>query len=343
MPSATYSWERSLGRQLRLPPAPIQGAWAMRWWILMAVMTSSAIHVGLIAALGGIELKAGVKPDPIKESQLRAEEMIRLEPQPTMPVFQETPQVVPDLNSPPKLPPVDQLVHHITGDITISPETSEVININKQTAAAGNPGSPETPSALEIAGSLESKIPNVSASAALRIPKIHDDQIAIKVSEKPPGSEKIKAELERTRTQGEGGRGGLGFSSFDDLLDVKTPIKGDLKAMMPADLLFEYNSADLRESAKLDLMKLGFIIQTRTDYTIIIEGHTDTTGEADYNIGLSQRRADAVKFFVVDSLKINGSRIETRGLGEAQPLENPDGPPEVQALNRRVVIRFRKN
>lgn len=306
----------------------------------MAVLTSSGIHVGLIAVLGEIELTVGSKPDQVKESQLRAEEMIRLEPQPTMPVFQETPQVVPDLAT--KLPPLDQLVEHITGDIAISPETTEVINLNKQTAAAGNPGSPDTPSALEIAGNLESKLPSVSARAALSTPKGHDDQIVIKVSEKPPGSEKIKDELERARNQGDGGRGGIGFSSFDDLLDVNTPIKGDLKAMMPADMLFEYNSADLRESAKLDLMKLGFIIQTRTDYTIIIEGHTDTTGEADYNIGLSQRRADAVKSFVVNSLKINGRRIETKGLGETQPLENPDGPQETQALNRRVVIRFNK-
>ena len=109
---------------------------------------------------------------------------------------------------------------------------------------------------------------------------------------------------------------------------------------MPSDLLFDYNSADIKESAKLSLMNLGYLIQTWTKSKIIVEGHTDTTGDDAYNDRLSLMRAESVKNFVVNSLRVNGDRIETIGYGEKQPIADPNGDQNAQAINRRVVIRF---
>jgi OOP family OmpA-OmpF porin len=71
-----------------------------------------------------------------------------------------------------------------------------------------------------------------------------------------------------------------------------------------------------------------------------VEGHTDTIGTEEYNNELSLRRAQAIKDYIVSSLKIDGSRIAARGMGESAPIADPNGTPETQGLNRRVVIRF---
>ena len=130
-----------------------------------------------------------------------------------------------------------------------------------------------------------------------------------------------------------------GFSNLDELLTRTGPILDKTKPiLMPTDLLFSYNEHDLRESARLSLMKLGLLIQKNPRSTFIIEGHTDTTGPADYNMILSERRAQSVKNWLAESLALGTLRIQTRAFGESQPLANPTGSKEDQAINRRVEI-----
>ncbi|MEM0895710.1 MAG: OmpA family protein [Verrucomicrobiota bacterium] len=133
-----------------------------------------------------------------------------------------------------------------------------------------------------------------------------------------------------------------GFSNLDELLGKTGPLSDDTAPiLMPTDLLFAYNSATLRESARLSLMKLGIIIQRNPDSIFIIEGHTDTLGPAEYNLTLSRRRAESVLTWLLNSLQLDPTRLQVRAFGESRPLKNPDGDEFEQALNRRVEIVIR--
>ena len=80
--------------------------------------------------------------------------------------------------------------------------------------------------------------------------------------------------------------------------------------MLPSDLLFEFNSAELRESAKVGLMKLALLMDRNPNLYCWIEGHTDLVGGDDFNLDLSIRRAEAVQ-------KLSG-QLAAHGSGENQ-------------------------
>ena len=150
----------------------------------------------------------------------------------------------------------------------------------------------------------------------------------------------LKDTVSAAAKRGTGRSGDDGFDSLDDLLNYKGPVTEDKKAMMPTDLLFEYGSAELRDSARLSLMKLGFIIQRNPTAEISIEGHTDTFGGDEYNQSLSLSRAEAVKAWLVESLHLAAERLGTRGWGKGRLLVG-GGSVDQQAKNRRVEIVIR--
>jgi outer membrane protein OmpA-like peptidoglycan-associated protein len=137
-----------------------------------------------------------------------------------------------------------------------------------------------------------------------------------------------------------GGRTGIkGFSSLDDLLKGAGTVSTSTEPiLMPTDLLFEYDSFSLKEEAAETLTKLGNLIEKNKTAVFRIEGHTDSFGGDDYNRTLSMRRAEAVKEWLVRSMKIPPERISTVGLGKSRLLVPGDGTVEQQKLNRRVEI-----
>ena len=68
-----------------------------------------------------------------------------------------------------------------------------------------------------------------------------------------------------------------------------------------------------------------------------IGGHTDSTGEDAYNMGLSQRRAESVRSYLV-SKGVKASRLEAKGYGETKPVASNDTN-EGRAKNRRVELK----
>lgn len=100
---------------------------------------------------------------------------------------------------------------------------------------------------------------------------------------------------------------------------------------------FDTNSAVLKPESYPDLERVVKFMNDVPRVRGVLEGHTDDVGNAKANERLSQRRADAVKAWLV-SKGIDGSRIETRGLGESQP-EADNATAEGRAKNRRVVLR----
>ena len=140
-----------------------------------------------------------------------------------------------------------------------------------------------------------------------------------------------------------------GFSDLDQLLAQKGPLGSGTQLRMPDDQLFQYDSTDLQPSAIGQLQKLGTLIKRNPKATFTVEGYTDSFGPPEYNLDLSQRRADSVKQYLVEMMGIRPDQIETRGYGQAKFLVQPNmnvGPNQAdidaeirrQQPNRRVVI-----
>lgn len=107
------------------------------------------------------------------------------------------------------------------------------------------------------------------------------------------------------------------------------------------DVLFEVGRAELKPGATSRLANLVDVLRENPASTIAIEGHTDSTGDDNYNLGLSQRRADSVKTYLV-SQGIDAMRITARGLGEGVPVaSNNDAAGRQQNRRVEVVIQDR--
>jgi outer membrane protein OmpA-like peptidoglycan-associated protein len=129
-----------------------------------------------------------------------------------------------------------------------------------------------------------------------------------------------------------------GFSDLDQLLAQKGPLGSGTKLRMPDDQLFEYDSDVLQGSAVSQLQKLGKLIQRNPKATFTVEGYTDSFGTPEYNLDLSQRRADSVKQYLVEAMGISPAQIQTRGYGATKFRTSPNGSIEEQSPNRRVEI-----
>src|SRR5207244_10036001 len=128
----------------------------------------------------------------------------------------------------------------------------------------------------------------------------------------------------------------LGFSDLDQLLSQKGPLGSGTKLRLPDDQLFEYDSDVLQSSAISQLQKLGTLIQRNPKSTFRVEGYTDSFGTFEYNLDLSQRRADSVKRYLVEMMRINPAQVETHGYGATKFRSSPNGSIEEQNANRRV-------
>ena len=100
---------------------------------------------------------------------------------------------------------------------------------------------------------------------------------------------------------------------------------------------FSFDSADIQTSARQQLDALAQGIRMLPDVqSVVIEGHTDAKGTDDYNEQLSQRRASAVKRYLVAMHGIEPARLRAVGMGKYVPLPGRD---PVAPENRRVQFR----
>ena len=116
------------------------------------------------------------------------------------------------------------------------------------------------------------------------------------------------------------------------------------KVTYTADALFDFDKSVIKPEAKASLDSLIGKIKTLTLEVVIAVGHTDAIGTEAYNQKLSERRANAVRAYLV-SKGVDKNRIHVEGKGKTQPVAD-NKTPEGRAKNRRVeieVIGTRKN
>ncbi len=102
-------------------------------------------------------------------------------------------------------------------------------------------------------------------------------------------------------------------------------------------VLFDVDRAELKPEARSALEKLVTQITAAGPGTVVIEGHTDSTGTEEHNLDLSQRRAQAVRDYLARQEALKDYRFEVYGYGESRPVASNDTP-EGRARNRRVDV-----
>lgn len=113
----------------------------------------------------------------------------------------------------------------------------------------------------------------------------------------------------------------------------------DVILSVASDVLFEFDSAELSQQSQRSLSDVAALLSKATKEQVVVAGHTDAKGSNDYNLALSERRAEAVAKFLTDN-GVSADTLKIEGRGEAEPVaeneidgkDNPDG----RAKNRRV-------
>jgi outer membrane protein OmpA-like peptidoglycan-associated protein len=166
------------------------------------------------------------------------------------------------------------------------------------------------------------------ADAAQAAAQSAAEQAALRAKEQAARDEaaRAKAATEALRA--------LLLQQLNDVLQTTDTVRGLVVNM--ADVLFETNKYALSSDAKLKLAKLSGIVQAHPGLNLAVEGHTDTTGTADYNMTLSQQRADSVRQFLV-AQGLSPDVITSTGLGEANPVAD-NSTAAGRKQNRRVEI-----
>ena len=104
-----------------------------------------------------------------------------------------------------------------------------------------------------------------------------------------------------------------------------------LTATFKSDVFFDFNSAILKPGANAELDRVANVLNQYPQTNVRIEGYTDQKGSEEYNLQLSERRANAVRNVLIQK-GIDQARITAIGLGECCPVSSDD------AANRRVSM-----
>lgn len=335
------SWQESRGQaNWRLPGAEHLGRWALAGLIL-----SLLLHVVAYFVIGGHQIPFGLGTDssvelrtgPIQLENVDAEQTDTPEPAPDQAVATPPTAVAPlleDIEVFRKLP--------TDAEIDMRPDVKTAAYDLKigEPVASGTPTG-NTPDPVKHFD-IDADLPNFGTSDRL-MPTAADGQVTIDpggIKGDENDSRKMVDDLIKKGGNGKAEHGSL-QGSLEDLLGLPENVLVGKTTILPGDLLFEYNSAELRESARLGLGKLGMLIDLNRNMYCWIDGYSDLFGGDDFNLSLSQRRAAAVKDYLVKSMHFDGGRIIARGFGKQQPRV-ASGSVEEQAPNRRVEIKMRK-
>jgi outer membrane protein OmpA-like peptidoglycan-associated protein len=136
-----------------------------------------------------------------------------------------------------------------------------------------------------------------------------------------------------------------GIESVLKDLDAKVTDR-EIRIELAADVLFDFDKHDLRPEAVPSLEKVAEVLRSRAGSPVAIEGHTDGKGSDAYNQPLSERRAQAVRDWLVKNGGASAAKITTKGWGKSKPIvpnARPDGSddPDGRKKNRRVEITVR--
>jgi OOP family OmpA-OmpF porin len=128
-------------------------------------------------------------------------------------------------------------------------------------------------------------------------------------------------------------------SKADAIAVKRPPVAVQLRKLPQfiADVQFDQDTSIIKPESYQTLGRIADVLghPTLLPYSFLIVGHTDATGKRDYNLALSQRRADSIREVLVATFKISSKRLQAVGLGEEQ-LQDAVHP--TAAINQQVQV-----
>ena len=335
-----YSWNGGLRgtSSFRLPENEGSGK-----WVVVALMVAIILHAFVFVMLSRIDIKL---PEFVEESGIQTEviKVNRVDVSDARPELNR-----PDPNdlaeSAPVVPPADELdilENMAEMEIDISPDIETIQVPMSEPAAAGQLDA----EMLEQVNApiFEATLPDMGKTDDF-FPRSRDSQLAVDPGEREAAEHDPDVYTDALR-KGAGGNAENGLLKDFTSLDAMTRMDGNSlltsKALIGSDLLFDFNSSTLRQSARVSLMKVALLIDKHPNLICWVDGHTDLIGADQPNLILSQKRAMAVKSWLVDTLDLDEARIAVRGFGKTKPVVSA-GDVQAQALNRRVEIKMSKS
>ena len=146
---------------------------------------------------------------------------------------------------------------------------------------------------------------------------------------------RARAEADRIRAEAQAELDRL-EKALGKIADTRRTALGLVMNLGKDTIKFDFDKADLKPEDKELLSRIAGILLTSQDYTIAINGHTDDVGSDEYNEGLSERRAAAVRDYLVEA-NISEEILSVQGWGKKQPLVRGTSD-EARAKNRRVEL-----
>ncbi len=148
-------------------------------------------------------------------------------------------------------------------------------------------------------------------------------------------AERARLQAEQARQERDQARQRL-FVSLSEILETRREARGLIVNL--SDVLFDFNKATLKPGAREKLSKLaGILLAYPGAYRIEIEGHTDAIGSEEYNLKLSQMRAESVCEYLKQSSIAADRILATRGFGKSRPVASNETDAGRQ-MNRRVEL-----
>lgn len=219
--------------------------------------------------------------------------------------------------------------------LAVRRETAERIQKEKEAAAAAAAGQAKAQADAEAAAEAKrqaeltaAKEAQMRAEAAAAASEANAKQAALRARE-----EAAKEQASRAQAATAALRAQL-LQQLNDVLQTTDTPRGLVVNM--ADVLFELGKYELNTDAQLKLAKLSGIIQAHPGLNLTIEGYTDNTGTPEFNMKLSQQRADTVRQFLI-SQGLSADTITSKGLGQADPIADNNSVAG-RKQNRRVEI-----
>lgn len=294
--------------------------------IVSALLVAVLLHILIIGIFQFVELRILSKEhydeivprafDTRKERAQIDPEILEVigQPQPTP---QPVTRPIPD---PPKavMPPVESKLEFFEdGSPTGTPDViPDVLATEK----------PLTPDALDLSG-LEGKEAGADFEDVLQAGTL------VKPGPENPARPTLNEGFGGT---GEGGGGGA--INLDELLRLSGPPPPNQRIILKGEVLFEYDSSQLRPEGIAELEKLARYLQEFPETIVRIEGYTDAYGSEEYNQSLSETRAQAVANWLIVERQMHPKKVEAYGLGSSNLRTPRNASVQEQEINRRVEI-----
>jgi outer membrane protein OmpA-like peptidoglycan-associated protein len=125
------------------------------------------------------------------------------------------------------------------------------------------------------------------------------------------------------------------------MLDQRFKNRNNYEVSVEKAIPFKFDSAELQASEKPQLDEIASVLAQNADAMIVLEGHTDSTGNAEYNMRLGERRVEAVRRYLAIEKSVPVYKIEQISFGAAKPIasnDSKDGREKNRSVNVMVLV-----